>query len=255
MTELDEVWAAHLEPFDAAWEVRLGDQILASHDADRMFSGASMIKTFIAALVAEDLADQRTLRDLVITIPRHLAAEGDGLLRFAGLPTSRTLGELLTLMIAVSDNTATNAVITWLGGVDVVNTRFAERGWSGRLLHFAGQTDATLAGLSEVSLAEHQAALASIGDPLVRSAFRAQQDKRSLARWLDFDAPFEHKTGTAERVRHDAGVLHTDRGELWVGAFTDGGPEAEYVDHPACVAIGAAMRETLHSLELTALLA
>jgi len=255
MTELDDIWADHLSAFDAAWEVRLGDQLLASCGVDRLFSGASMIKTFIAALLAEDLAEKRTLRDLVIKIPRHLAAEGDGLLRFGELPTSRTLGELLMLMVALSDNTATNAVIVHLGGIDKLNARLAERGWTSRLLCFAGQTDAALAGLSEVSLAEHQAALASIRNPAIRAMFRAQQDKRSLARWLEFDAPFEHKTGTAGRVRHDAGVLHTERGELWIGAFTDRGPEAEYVDHPACVAIGAAMRDTLRAHGLSTLLA
>jgi beta-lactamase class A len=252
MTELDQIWAGHLSAFDAAWEVRLGDQLLASRGADRLFSGASMVKTLIAALLAEDLADQRTLRDLVIKIPRHLAAEGDGLLRFTELPTALTIDQLLMLMIAVSDNTATTALVEHLGGVKAVNARFAARGWDSRVWLYVGQGNGNF---SSVSLCEHQAALAAINDSPIRAMFRAQQDKRSLARWLEFDAPFEHKTGTAGQVRHDAGVLHTDQGDLWVGAFTDGGPEAEYVDHPACVAIGAAMRDTLRALGLSALLA
>jgi beta-lactamase class A len=252
VSDLDAIWASHLAPFEAAWEVRLGDQLLTARSPERFFNGASMIKTFLAALVAEDLADSRTLRDEVIKIPHQMAAEGDGLLRFAALPTSCTLEQLLMLMIAVSDNTATAAVAERLGGGDTVNTRLEERGWESRLWLYVGEGNGNL---SSVSVAEHQAALASISDPHIRAMFRAQQDKRSLARWLEFDAPFEHKTGTTERVRHDAGVLHTDLGDLWVGCFTDGGPDVEYVDHPACVAMGAAMRDTLKALELGALLA
>lgn len=252
MSELDDIWAGHLGDFTAAWQVKLGDELLTSRDPDRFFNGASMIKTFLAALVTEDLADAETLRDGVIEVPRELAAEGDGLLRFAQLPTTLTIDELVMLMIAVSDNTAMTAVVGQLGGVELVNTRLSERGWASRLWLYEGQGNGAL---SSVSLAEHQAALESITDPLIRATFRAQQDRRSLARWLQFDAPFEHKTGTTERVRHDAGVLHTAQGDLWVGCFTDGGPDAEYVDHPACVAIGAAMRDTLTALDLHTLLA
>jgi beta-lactamase class A len=252
MTDLDATWATHLAPFDAAWEVRLGPEVLAAKDPNRFFSGASMIKTFIAALVSEDLENPIAKRSGVIEIPRHIQAEGDGLLRFTELPTELTIDQLLMLMIAVSDNTATTALVERLGGVEAVNTRLAARGWDSRVWLYAGQGDGKF---SSVSLAEHQAALASITDPAIRVMFRAQQDRRSLARWLEFDAPFEHKTGTTEGVRHDAGVLQTERGELWVGAFTDGGPEAEYVDHPACIAIGAAMRDTLRALGLSALLA
>jgi beta-lactamase class A len=103
-----------------------------------------------------------------------------------------------------------------------------------------------------VSIAEHRAALASIAD---RGAFLAQQDRTGLARWLQLEAPFAHKTAAGLGARHDAGVLQTPRGELWVACFTDGGPQAEYVDHPACVAMGAALRETLLLLELGELVA
>jgi hypothetical protein len=81
--------------------------------------------------------------------------------------------------------------------------------------------------------------------------FLYQQDRRSLARWLSLSASFAHKTGTVDRVRHDAGVLICDQVELWVGCFTDGGPTDEYVDHPSCLGMASAMRDTLRALGLT----
>jgi beta-lactamase class A len=247
MSGLDAVWARCLAGLDAAWEVRLGDALLAAHDAERIFSGASMVKTLLAAVVA---GDHLALAQAVVDV--SAAADGSGVLRFGEVPTTRSLGELLLLMVALSDNTATNAIIDLLGGVAAVNARFAERGWSARLHRYAGRFDAAGTPLAGLSITEHQAALALIGD---RRPFLAQQDRSGLARWLHPEAPFAHKTGAFGPVRHDAGVLATARGELWVACFTDGGPAAEYLDHPAWVGMGAALRETLLLLELPELLA
>jgi hypothetical protein len=113
-----------------------------------------------------------------------------------------------------------------------------------------GSIGSPVGEFSRVSVADHQDALGSIVHPMIQAAFAAQQDRRALARLVEYYADFRHKTGTADRVRHDAGVLATPRGQLWVGCFTDGGPVSEYVDHPACVAMGTAMRDTLLALGL-----
>jgi beta-lactamase class A len=185
-----------------------------------------MIKTLIAAVVPpERLADRVTVDD---------PAPSDGILRFR-LPAEHRLADLVLFMVAVSDNTATNAVIRHLGGVDAVNERIAARGWASRLHREVGAPGHP--DLSAVSITDHQDALRS-ADP---APFLAQQDRRSLARWVVDGAPFAHKTGTAAGVRHDAGVL----GRLSVACFTDNADQSEYVDHPACVAMGHAMRATL----------
>jgi beta-lactamase class A len=266
---IQEIWhGVFPDPALSAWEVRLGSSVIASHDVDKPFSGASMVKTLIAALVVEDVAAGRRSMGDLITVTPEMRTGGDGLLRFTELPGRRTLGDLTLLMIAVSDNTATNAIIDGLGGVQQINDRFASRQWSSRLRQWVGGAhrvpsadrwvaDPVLpseAGLSVVTVADHQGALADIlsqhtgHTAWVAESFAAQQDRRSLGRWVRDDALFMHKTGTVSRVRHDAGVLLTDRGDLWVGCFTDGGPEPEYVDHPACIAMADAMRATAEAL-------
>jgi beta-lactamase class A len=104
-----------------------------------------------------------------------------------------------------------------------------------------------------MTLLDHQDALARLraaGDR-AQAPFLYQQDRRSLARWLELSASFAHKTGTIDGVRHDAGVLICDQTELWVACFTDGGPADEYVDHPSCLAMASAMRDTLRALGLS----
>jgi len=269
-THLDAIWRARLAAFPAAaWQVRLGDDLLTERDPGRLFSGASLIKTPIAALVTVDVASGRRDWDDPVSVGIEMRAPGDGLLRGLELPRTVALDAALMLMVAVSDNSATNALVVLLGGLDAVNERLRAAGWSSRIRRWIGgrhvvaaelPADPALpsaAGASRVCVSDHQDALARILalDERAARAFIAQQDRRALARGLSVDARFAHKTATAGRVRHDAGVLLGEHGELWVACLTDGGPPAEHVDHPACVAMGAAMADTLRALGLDALLA
>lgn len=274
---IDAAWRGRLTALPAAaWQVRLGETVLSERDPGRLFSGASMIKTPIAALVAEDVAAGRRAWDDPVAIFPSMRAPGDGLLRSLDLDLDRgrgrgravALDEALMLMIAVSDNTAANALVALLGGLDAVDERLHGAGWSSRMRRWIGvperpdgyaPSDPALpsaAGVSRICVADHQDALARVLalDERAARTFFAQQDRRALARALSGDARFAHKTGTVDRVRHDAGVLLGEHGELWVACLTDGGAREEHVDHPACVAMGAAMADTLRALGLERLL-
>jgi len=266
--QIEEIWREELAtvPF-ASWQVRLSDEVLTQEVPERVFSGASMIKTPLAALIAEDIVSGDRRWSDPVEVEEAMRAPGDGLLSGMDLLRTLALDEAVTLMIAVSDNTATNAVIDSLGGVGTVNARMAHAGWSAQILRSIGSRDVahhgeqfavdpglpTPAGLRRATLLDHQDALARLRAAGVRAAapFLYQQDRRSLARWLSLSASFAHKTGTIDGVRHDAGVLICDDTELWVACFTDGGPADEYVDHPSSVAMASAMRDTLRALGLT----
>lgn len=268
---VDDIWREHLAavPF-ASWEVRMADEVLTQEAPERVFAAASMIKTSLAALIVEDITSGRRQWSDHVEIAEVMRAPGDGLLSGMALPRTLALDEAVTLMISVSDNTATNAVIEALGGLDDVNARMAHAGWQARILRSVGgrevargveqfAADSNLpspAGFSRMTLLDHQEALARIRAAGARAAapFLYQQDRRSLGRWLSPSASFAHKTGTIDAVRHDAGVLICGQTELWVACFTDGGPADEYVDHPSCVAMAVAMRDTLRALGLTACL-
>jgi len=243
----------------AAWRVADGSALLAEHAAGRPFAAASMIKTslLVAALEA----------GLDLDEPRPVAADlrtgGDGVLRDLAVPGGLPLRDLLRLMTVVSDNTAANVVLEALGGPAAVNERLAAsgyeatriRGWVGGVRPgVGGEPDdlglPTRAGLGVTTVAEHAATVDRLlEDPFARDCLLGQQDRRSLARPLREDVPFAHKTGTVGRVRHDGGVL---LGRLSVTVFTDGGPQAEWPDHPACVGMAAGMAATLEALGIDA---
>jgi beta-lactamase class A len=215
----------------ASWLVTRGDEVLAAHEPERMFSSASMIKTFLLAAAL----DERDLAEEVVVSER---VDGDGVLKLLDLPVRRPLKELLSLAIAISDNTATRAVLGAMGGPAEMNAWLERRGFGTRFER---------ARLGTTSAAEHERVVREM-PPAGIDMLLSQQDRRALARTLDEGVPFAHKTGTIDRVRHDGGVLLDREPPLYVHAFTDGGPEKEWVDHPACIGMGEAMEATCRAL-------
>src|SRR5436190_1056145 len=110
---IDAAWAGALDDRvpRAAWLVIDGDEVVAAREPERWFSSASMIKTFLLAAVLDEVERGRhNLGERVEVTPDHLA-DGDGILRHLDLPVSLGLADVLRLMVALSDNTATNAAL------------------------------------------------------------------------------------------------------------------------------------------------
>jgi beta-lactamase class A len=177
-------------------------------------------------------------------------------------------------MTALSDNTATNAVVDVLGGLEVVNDALAAVGCASRMRrwvtgrHSDPRCDTwdaspglpSRAGLSVVVPREHAAAVDRlVSDPrhaVARAMLEQQWHRDSLARPLVDETPFAHKTGSVGGVRHDGGVLLPGTPDaLSVHCFTDGPERDELIDDVALVAMGRAMARTLPLLDLGELVA
>jgi beta-lactamase class A len=121
----------------AARHLETGDTL--TWRADEEFRTASLIKTAIhvavmrrARLGAFSLDDQVELADSDLV-------GGSGVLAVLRPGLRCTVSDLCTLMIVVSDNTATNMLIDLCGGVDAVNDDLARLGFPGiRLNHRLG---------------------------------------------------------------------------------------------------------------------
>jgi beta-lactamase class A len=96
-------------------------------DEDRPVQTASVIKLTILFEAMEEVRDGRARWDEKVTLAKGDAVSGSGILGFMDAPLTLTLKDVLTLMVIVSDNTATNLAIDRFG-VDAVNQRIA---WMG----------------------------------------------------------------------------------------------------------------------------
>lgn len=235
-----------------------------------MFSGASMIKTFILEVVSRQVVAGTLQWDTPVEVNTEHQASGDGVIRDWLLPQTLPLHTVAHLMITISDNTATNAIVDHLGGLRLLNDYFRERGYQSRLRGWVGGADLdprrgywtsspqvpSPAGLSIVMPREHAKVIRALATkPKYAIACRillAQQDNRSLARYLHPGTPFAHKTGTVHGLRHDGGVLLPGSpDQVEIQCFTDGDSRWENTDDPACVAMGNAFAKTLIELGLT----
>jgi beta-lactamase class A len=276
MTAADAVRAVWEDELSAlpAWSLVLrGRGVDVDVRGDLAYSGASTVKTFLLEQASLGVASGALSWDRRVSVePEHLAA-GDGVLARWPLPVALPLQAVAQLMTALSDNTATNAVVDVLG-LEVVNDALAAVGCASRMRrwvtgrHSDPRCDTwdaspglpSRAGLSVVVPREHAAAVDRlVSDPrhaVARAMLEQQWHRDSLARPLVDETPFAHKTGSVGGVRHDGGVLLPGTPDaLSVHCFTDGPERDELIDDVALVAMGRAMARTLPLLGLRELVA
>jgi beta-lactamase class A len=121
----------------AARHLETGEQLALN--ADRVFPTASVIKLAVLAELYRQ-AEEGTLRlDRRIALTAKDAARGSGVLRDLAPGLRPTLRDLAVLMIIVSDNVATKALIEAVGGAKAVNDTTRRRlGLRSMVLHGYG---------------------------------------------------------------------------------------------------------------------
>ena len=136
--------ASGLNP-DASLEARLAELAKAHHgkvalyasqlntgktvelDPDAVVQTASVIKLTILFEAMEQVRESKAHWGDKMTLMPGDAVSGSGLLLFMDTPLTLTLKDVLTLMVVMSDNTATNLAMDKIG-IDAVNSRIA---WMG----------------------------------------------------------------------------------------------------------------------------
>jgi beta-lactamase class A len=96
-------------------------------DPDAVVQTASVIKLTILFEAMEQVREGKAHWDDKLSLAPGDAVPGSGLLLFLDTPLTLTLKDVLTLMVVMSDNTATNLAIDKIG-LDAVNARIA---WMG----------------------------------------------------------------------------------------------------------------------------
>ncbi len=223
----------------------------ASLSPDLPVKTASVIKMGILLDAAEQIrAGKASLAErLVLTRPNQV--EGSGVLGELTPPLALTLGDTLTLMVILSDNTATNMAIDRLG-LDHINATLRAAGLRQTVLYkkvFVPAQgpmppDQPLFGLGKTTPREmasimerfatcrltldNSPALPADG-PIcgaILKMLRNQQDRDSLPRYLESLDTSEHgsaianKTGALDAVRNDVALVSTKSGPVVIAAFT-----------------------------------
>jgi len=181
------------------------------------FRSASTIKLLIMSQILKEVkAGEHALDKLVILEDRHKVG-GCGILKELEAGHKLTIKEYITLMIVLSDNTATNILIE-LSDMDKINRLVSELGLrKTELQRKMMDFEAAKAGRENKTCAEdmlHILELIYNGENvdeeyscIMLDILKRQQITGSLDLYLPEDTVIAHKTGDLDKLEHDVGIV------------------------------------------------
>ncbi|NYF80941.1 serine hydrolase [Granulicella arctica] len=238
-------------------------------DADIPVQTASVIKLTVLFEAMEQIRAGKASWDEKLTLAPGDGVSGSGILNLLDAPMTLTLRDVLTLMVVLSDNTATNLAIDRLG-LDAINARIA---WMGlkdthlykkvikpatepmpadqpkfglgkttpremaRVMERIGRCE--LAGPGEAAVAG-DSAICAVAIKMLRNQFYRDTVPRYLEALDSSEAGsgIASKTGSLNAVRADVAIVAGKTGPMILSIFTyDNADQSWTVDNEAEVTI------------------
>jgi len=217
------------------------------HNADTVMSTASLIKiaVMIEAYQQAD-AGKFKLTDMV-TLRDQDKVPGSGILtRHFSEGATFSIRDAVRLMMAQSDNTATNLVLDRVG-IQAVNERMKEWGFPETRINakvFRGDTTSVAPertkkyGLGSTTAREMVGLLEELqagsrSRPAIKQILLnhllANDDKDKFSRLLPDGTKVAHKDGSLSDARTDAGIIHTPTGPVVVVVLTNRNEDRRWV--------------------------
>ncbi len=187
-------------------------------DPERVFPSASTIKLMIMSELFRQAKEGMLSLTDTIELTDAVKTGGDGILKELNAGHTFSLEEICTLMIIVSDNTATNLLIDRLGMANV-NQQIARLGLkSASLQRKMMDSDAVRMGRNNyISAADFAAILESIyrgmnvdqeASAKMLEILKRQQVRGRLDLYLPEEVLIAHKTGDLDFLEHDGGIIY-----------------------------------------------
>ncbi|MBU2103093.1 MAG: serine hydrolase [Candidatus Omnitrophota bacterium] len=202
---------------------------ISSREHER-FPAASLIKVPILAVAFKAVSENKIKLSQSVVIERGDITGGSGILKSKKPPITLTFEELLEIMIAHSDNTATNKVITILG-YKYINRSFRALGLGHttierKMMDFSRRKN----GVENYTCAADIVLLFKrIYDKkfintdfsvLALEFLKKQKVNDRIPLYLPGSLDIAHKTGLERGVVHDAGIVFTSNGDYLICVMT-----------------------------------
>ena len=208
---------------DFAWHIEDPSTGRAwTRNAHEAYPAASTLKVAVFLRLLQLVDDGRVGLDHQIRLRRWHQVGGAGVLQYFSPETSLTVGEVATLMVILSDNTATNMIID-LTGLGAVNNLVASLPGASRVTRINryygkpsmalpdGTNFTAMATANDLATIYREVLAGKILGPIGRQAFwqtlLRQQDRAMAPRHFGPDILIAHKTGAIDGVRNDVGVF------------------------------------------------
>lgn len=214
-------------------------------NADAPVPTASVIKLTVLFEALKQIEEGKVRLDERLTMAKDDQVEGSGVLLLLDTPATLTLKDALSLMIDLSDNTATNLLIDRLGQQNI-DARIQSLGlhetWLYKKVFRPAvppvPADQPQFGLGKTTAREMAQVIerfetcnlndaASARPPteqdrtlcaLAIGILKQQADRNAIPRYLG--DPVANKTGALDAVRNDVGIVYAKNGPIVISAFT-----------------------------------
>jgi beta-lactamase class A len=188
----------------------------------QVMSAASIIKVPILVAFFEDIDNNKIRYDEIITLTEADVAEGSGDMQFHGIGSEYSALETASMMIVISDNSATNMLIRRLGGAEALNERFRAWGLNNTVIRdwlpdLQGTNTTTPYEMVELMTRISQGEIISLRsrDRLFDIMRRTYTDTLIPAGVNDPEATIAHKTGDIGSMVGDVGTVDTPQGKRY----------------------------------------
>lgn len=272
--ELEALVRAH-HGHVALYAQQLNTGRMVAIDADTPVQTASVIKLTILFEAMEQVRAGKARWEEKITLQKGDGVSGSGVLMFLDAPLTLTLKDVLTLMVIMSDNTATNLMIDRFG-VDAVNARIAWMGLKDTHLYKKIGKPATgpmpadqpKFGLGKTTAREMATVMERIGRcelggpgeasqpgdaeicKVALTMLRNQFYRDTIPRYLEkldsseTGSGIASKTGSLNAVRNDVAIVSGKTGPMVLSIFTYGNQDTSWTaDNEGEVLIGKMAKE------------
>ncbi len=188
------------------------------------FPAASTIKVPILIAFFQDVDAGKIRLDEMLTMQQDMVAGGSGNLQYKPAGTQYAALEVVTKMITISDNTATNMLIARLGGMEALNQRFRDWGLTtttirNQLPDLQGTNTTSPKELGNLMAIVSQGNLVSMPSrDLMLDILRRTQRDTLLPSGLGAGARAYHKTGDIGTMLADTGLIALPTGKRYVAA-------------------------------------
>jgi beta-lactamase class A len=193
-------------------------------NSNASFPAASTIKIPILIAFFQDVDAGKIRLDEMLTLQKEMIAEGSGSLRTQAVGSQYTALDIATKMITISDNTATNMLITRLGGQEVLNERFRSWGLATTMIRnplpdLKGTNTTSPKELVDLIAKVNQGNLVSMRSrDLMLDIMRRTERDNLLPSGLGQGARAYHKTGDIGTMLGDAGLIDIPTGKRYIAA-------------------------------------
>ncbi len=204
-------------------DVETGDYV--NLGGDRVYAAASTIKLPILMAFFEAVDAGRINLNEKLTVTNASITGGSGTLQYYRGAKITALSTA-TRMITISDNTATNMIISRLGGLAAVNARFRSWGLNNTYMKnylgdFKGTNKTSAVDLVKASaLLAKRKVMSESSRAKALDILNATENTKLLKAGLGSGANIAHKTGTLGVILGDAGIIEKPSGKLYLaGVF------------------------------------